>query len=193
MVLFFVIINAGQEYYYKEVLWMNEERRKIYISALINFLVGIVLGIILFYGQQKVDRGDLTAIYEYDKTVSTTDFFRLSWLNLLWLITIFFARILMPIWFFHPVFFVRGTISSFSMLYIVTLFGKVEAVASLIPQCFSILPLLLYFSVETVLKFKNSCELSTLKRGEIAKLFVFSMIAGATEVLLFEFFCNYLL
>lgn len=175
---------------------MSERRKVLYISAVINFMTGVILGIILFYGQLKSGNEEVRAVYEYEKTISLSDFFRLSWLNIIWMLSIFFARSVMPSGFFHPVVCVRGIISSFSMIYILTLFGVREAVASFFPQCVSILPLLLYFSVEMVEKnresIKNGYETCSLKRHEIATIFVLSILAGAVEVLFFGFFCRYL-
>lgn len=175
---------------------MNSERKVLYISAAVNFAIGIVLGIILFYGQLKSSGDDIGVIYEYDKTSSLSDFFRLTWLNILWMLSAFFARCILPLGFFHPVLAIRGCISSFSILYILSLFGIKEAAASLLPPCVSFLPLLLFFSVETVVKsrenIKNSYEASALKRYEIASIFVLGMLSAAAEVLVFRLFCNYL-
>lgn len=175
---------------------MNSERKALYISVAINFIIGIVLGIILFYGQLKSTGEEIDALYEYDKTSSLSDFIRLSWLNILWMLSIFFARCILPLGFFHPIVAIRGCISSFSILYILTLFGIREAAASILPQCFSFLPLLLFFSVETVIRYRdnlqNGYEPCSLKRQEIASIFVFGMLSAAIEVLVFRLFCNYL-
>ncbi len=174
---------------------MSEKRKMLYISAAINFIAGIVLGIILFYGQLK-SMGGIEKIYEYDKTASLADFFRLSWLNMIWLITAFFARCILPPGIFHPIVAVRGMISSFSALYILKAFGIMEVAATLVPQAFSVLPLILYFSVETVERYqanvKEDVEPCSLKRNEVAKLFALSVLSGASEVLIFKVFCNYL-
>ncbi len=175
---------------------MNEKRKVLYISAIINFVTGVVFGIILFYGQLKSAGGEIKTVYEYETTISLSDFFRLSWLNVLWMISIFFARSVMPSRFFHPVVCVRGAISSFSMIYMLSQFGIREAVVSIFPQCVSILPLLLYFSVETAEKYRDSMqngyEPCSLKRHEIASIFILSMLAGAVEVFFFGLFCRYL-
>lgn len=175
---------------------MREKRKVLYISAIINFVTGVVLGIILFYGQLKSTKGEISAVYEYETAISLSDFFRLSWLNVLWMISVFFARCIMPSKFFHPVVCVRGMVSSFSMLYILSLFGIREAIGTTLPQCVSILPLLLYFSVETAEKYRDSMqsgyEPCSLKRHEIVAIFILSMLAGAIEVLFFGFFCRYL-
>lgn len=176
---------------------MNNERRMLYISVAINFVIGIVIGIILFYGQMRSQSSLLQDGYDYDKSATFTDFFRLSWLNTLWLISIFFAHCILPVSVVHPIIAVRGCVSAFSILYILTLFGVREAVASVIPQCFSVLPLLAVFSVENIIRYrknlKNGYEPCSMKRHEIASIFIFSVLAGAAEVLIFRFFCMYLL
>ena len=173
---------------------MDQERKAAYIAAVINFITGIIFGIILFYGQLKSGNDEIRVVYEYEKTVSLADFLRLSWMNVIWLISVFFARCIAPSGFFHPVVCVRGIVSSFSMLYILALFGFREAVSSILPQCVSILPLLLNFSVETAQKHKknaqNGYEVCLLKRREIAAIFILSMLAGAVEVLFFRIFCK---
>ncbi|MBQ3022190.1 MAG: hypothetical protein IJD91_02535 [Clostridia bacterium] len=175
---------------------MNDERKTLYISAAINFVIGIVLGTVLFYGQIKGTGTEIVSVYEYDKTTSLSDFFRLSWLNILWMLSVFFARCILPLGFIHPIITVRGLISSFSMLYILSVFGVREAVASIFPQCVSVLPLLLYFSVETVTKYRenlrNGNEPCCLRRHEIASIFVWSMLSGVAEVFVFRILCKYL-
>lgn len=175
---------------------MNNERKILYISVAINFIVGIIIGIILFYGQMRTNSALLENGYSYDKSATLTDFFRLSWLNILWLLSIFIAHSILPIRVIHPIIAVRGCVSAFSILYILTGFGIREAAASVIPQCFSVLPLLAAFSVETVVKhrenIKNGYEPCSIKRHEAAAIFIFSMLAGGAEVLIFQFLCTYL-
>ena len=175
---------------------MNDESRVLYISAAVNFVVGIVIGIILFYGQLKSAGNEISPIYEYDKNVSFADFFRLLWINILWMLSVFFARCILPVGVFHPIVTIRGLISSFSFLYIFSAFGIREASTSVIPQCFSALPLIYFFSVKTVTKYRynvqNGFEPCSLKRYEIAEVFMWSVLSAATEVLFFRFFGNIL-
>ena len=175
---------------------MNNERKILYISAGINFIVGIVVGTILFYGQMRSDPSLSENIYVYDKSATLSDFLRLSWLNLIWVFSVVIARSIFPVRIVHPVLVVRGCISSFSILYILSSFGIKEAGASVIPQCLSVLPLLTAFSVETALKhrenIKNGFETFSVKRYEIAAVFVFSLLSAGIEVLVFRIFCTYL-
>ena len=175
---------------------MSEKRRILYLSATVNFIFGIVIGIILFYGQLKSADNEVLSVCKYDKNATLADFLRLSWLNIVWLLSVFFARCILPVGAFHPIVAIRGTISSFSILYILTLFGIREAATTIVPQCFSVLPLLLFFSVETVEKHRNNIqnglEPCSLKRNEIATIFVLGILAAASEVLIFRVFCKYL-
>ena len=175
---------------------MKKDYKPLYISVAINFLVGAVIGIILFYGQVKNAGEEINVIMEYNKEATLSDFFRLSWENALWLVALFFARSILPVAFLHPIVALRGTVSSFSALYILTAFGVREMMVSLFPQCVSILPILAFFSVEAVLKYKNNVqnghEPCSLRRYEVASMLVMSVVASAVEVLFFAFFCKYL-
>lgn len=175
---------------------MNSERKMLYISAFVSFVAGIILGIILFYGQLRADSAVSENMYVYDKTATLTDFFRISWNNILWLFSIFIAHSILPVGFFQPIISVRGCVSAFSVLYILNFFGIKEAVASAIPQCFCMLPMLIMFSVENVMRYRENVkrgrEPFSLKRYETASFFVFSTLAGGAEVLMFRFLCTYL-
>ena len=157
---------------------MNNERRILYISVAANFIIGIIIGIILFYGQMRIEPAVLEGGYTYDKSATLADFFRLSWLNTIWLLSIFLAHCILPLRMVHPIIAVRGCVSSFSILYILTLLGIKEAVAAVIPQCLSVLPMLAIFSVETTVKYreniKNGYSPCSFKRYEIVSIFMFS-------------------
>lgn len=175
---------------------MNNERKILYISAGINFIVGIVVGTILFYGQMRVDPSLGETVYAYDKSATLADFLRLSWINLVWIFSIFIVHSIFPVRIVNPVVVVRGCVSSFSVLYILTYFGVKEAAAAVIPQCLSILPLLGAFSVETALRhrenIKSGVQNFSVKRYEVATIFVFSILTAGIEVLIFRLFCSYL-
>ncbi len=175
---------------------MNNERKILYISVGINFIVGIIVGIILFYGQMRAEPSLSENAYAYDKAATLADFLRISWLNFVWMFSVFIAHSILPMRMVHPVIVVRGLVSSFSILYILNSFGIKEAIASVIPQCLSVLPLLGAFSVETVLKhrenMKNGVEAFSVKKYEIAAIFVFCLLSAGIEVLTFRLFCSYL-
>ena len=174
---------------------MNDERRILYICTAVNFVVGVIVGILLFYGQLKSNSDVFGEAYSYDTAVQLTDFFRVSWLNILWLFSIFIAHNMLPVSAIHPIIFVRGCASSFSMMYILNFVGVREAVASVLPQCVSVLPLLAMFSVNVVVKRRenlhNGEEPFSMKRSDAVKLFAYSAAAGAIETLVFRFFCLY--
>lgn len=175
---------------------MNNERKILYISAGINFVVGIIVGTILFYGQVRVDPSLGENVYAYDKSATIADFMRLSWLNLVWIFSVLIAHSIFPARMVHPVVIVRGCVNSFSVFYILTCFGIKEAIASVIPQCLSVLPLLGIFSVEAALKhrenIKSGVQNFSVKRYEVAAIFIFSILAAGVEVLTFRLFCSYL-
>ena len=175
---------------------MKSEHKTLYISVAINFMVGAIIGIILFYGQGKSTAEGAETLLEYNKEADLADFFRLAWVNMLWLLSAFFARTILPVGFLHPVVAIRGTVSTFSALYILSEFGTREMSASLLPQCVSILPLLFFFSVGTVIKYrdniKNGYEPCSLKRCEMVKIMALSIVSSAVEVAIFAVFCKYL-
>ena len=175
---------------------MNSERKMLYISASVSFVVGIVLGIILFYGQLRAETSVSENAYVYDKTATLTDFFRISWNNILWLFSIFVAHSIFPVSFFQPIVSVRGCVSAFSVLYILSFFGIKEAVASAVPQCLCMIPMIIMFSVENVIRCRENVrsgrEMFSLKRYEAASIFVFSALAGGAEIVFFRFLCIYL-
>ena len=172
---------------------MNNERKILYISVSINFLLGCMAGIVLFYGQVRHFQPFPEKGYTYTTVVSAGDFFRLCWLNLMWIFSVLLSRIILPARVFHPVVTVRGCVTSFSVLYILSCFGIREAVAAIIPQCVSVLPFLLLFSVLVATKqgqnTKNGKEPNNFKRTEIALIFLFSTVTAAVEVFIFRIFC----
>ena len=170
---------------------MNREQKLIYISVGINFLVGIIIGMVLFYGQIRTDLSVFDEINVKSGVISFGDFLHVSWLNLLWLIFIFLFHNLLPMPFIHPVMMLRGCCTSFCVMYILTFMGIKEAVAAVLPQCFSILPIMIIFSVKVAEKRKNiikSCsEPFTFNRGEALLTIVISMMAGGLEVIFYRF------
>lgn len=172
---------------------MNSERKMLYISVGINFVVGVILGAVLFYGQLRSNPGVFETEYIYSKDVMIADFFRVAWLNILWLFSIFIAHNMISVAAMHPIVAIRGCAGSFSMLYILHFLGIKEAAASVLPQCLSILPLIAVFSVETVMKrrelVQSGFEPFSMRRSDVAGIFVFSLLAAGAEVLFFRFFC----
>ncbi len=169
---------------------MNREQKLIYISVGINFLVGIIIGMVLFYGQIRTDISVFDEMSVVSNVISFGEFLHVSWLNLLWLIFIFLFHNLLPMPLIHPVMMLRGCCSSFCIMYILTFMGIKEAVAAVLPQCFSILPIMMLFSVKVVVKRKNIIENGgepfTFKRSEALLTIGISLIAGALEVIFYS-------
>ncbi len=171
---------------------MSNERKMLYVSAGINFIIGIIAGIILFCGQMRNGASVTQSIYEFDKAVSVTDFVRMTWINLIWMFSIVAARSMLNAKLVHPVLVVRGCVNSFSLLYILSVFGIKEALSAILPQCFSVLPMLMIFSAEIAVKHSDSDRGSSIRKSTVAAILLFSAISSGVEVLLFKAFCVYL-
>lgn len=169
---------------------MNREQKLIYISVGINFLVGIIIGMVLFYGQIRTDISVFDEVNVTGGVISFGEFLHVSWLDLLWLIFIFLFHNLLPMPFIHPVMMLRGCCTSFCVMYILTFMGTKEAMAAVIPQCFSILPIMILFSVKVVGKRKNIIENGgepfTFSRSEALLTVLISLIAGGLEVIFYR-------
>ena len=175
------------------VINLTQERKKLCLFTAINFILGIIMGIVLFYGQQRSNSKVFEGNFEYSTVLEIMDFFRLSWINLLWLFSIFIARNILPVSSMHPIMLLRGCMSSFSLMYIFTYIGVKEGIMSAMPQCFSILPLLMFFSVEITRKQRVSLETGgnavTLKKGELFLMLFGAGLAGGIEMVLFRLLC----
>ncbi|MBQ8808218.1 MAG: hypothetical protein IJZ81_02800 [Clostridia bacterium] len=172
---------------------VNSERKILYMSAAVNFIVGTVIGMILFYGQMNSNPQIFSEGYIYDKGTGVIDFLRITWLNLMWIFSVFIARNILPLPIMHPVVAIRGCAGAFSAMYIFNCIGIKEAVASVLPQCFSVLPFIIIYSVETAINRKNlpfgETGSFTVKRSQAGAIFLFSFITAGLEVLFFRFFC----
>lgn len=174
---------------------MSNERKMLYMSVIINFVIGIVVGIILFFGQIR-SQGPLPEnIYSYDTVISAADFLRVAWVNLVWMFTTLAAQGILRIRFIHPIMIVRGCVASFTVLYTLYLFGIRESAASVIPQCLTTIPLLMFFSAESM-SGKNLRESGVsgilIKKSEAALMTVLSIVSAGAEVIIFRLFCTYL-
>lgn len=169
---------------------MSNERKILYIWVGISFAVGVILGILLFYGQMRSNSAVFESEYIYNTNVKLGDFFRVSYLNMLWVFSIFIAHNILPVSVVHPIIAVRGCAGAFSTMYILTFAGVREAVVSVIPQCLSILPVLALFCVEIVMRrrenIKRGAEPFSLRRRDIVAIFAVCVFAGALETLFFR-------
>ncbi len=174
---------------------MSNERKMLYMSVIINFVIGVVVGIILFFGQIRSGGALPENIYDYDTIISVADFFRVAWVNLIWMFTTLAAQGMLRVRFIHPIMIVRGCVTSFTVLYTIYLFGIRESLASVIPQCLTSIPLLMFFSAESV-SGKNLRESGmsgiVIKKSEAALMTVLSIVSAGAEVIIFRLFCTYL-
>ena len=152
------------------------------------------MGIVLFYGQMKHDSSIFGAEYSYDSTVEIIDFFRVWWLNTMWLFSAFLAQAFLRVAPIHIIVAVRGCASSYGSMYLINYIGVKEAVISVLPQCISILPLLIWYSVNCGMKrISNENEGVFMKRGDGVRIFLLSMFSAGIETLCFMVLCRYLL
>lgn len=171
---------------------MSNERKILYVSAGINFVIGIIAGIILFCGQMRNDTSVTGNIYEFDTVVSATDFFRMTWINLIWMFSIVAARNMLRAKLIHPVLLIRGCVNSFSLLYILGCFGMKEALSAILPQCFSVLPMIMVFSAELAVKHSDRDGGDYIRKSTFVAILLLSAVSSGVEVLLFRVFCAYL-
>lgn len=174
---------------------MSNERKMLYMSVIINFVIGVVVGIILFFGQIRSGGALPQDIYDYDTVISAADFFRVAWVNLIWMFTTLAAQGILRVRFIHPIMIVRGCVASFTVLYTLYLFGIRESAVSIIPQCLTAIPLLMFFSAESV-SGKNTRESGIsgilIKKSQAAIMTVLSIVSAGAEVIIFRLFCTYL-
>lgn len=174
---------------------MNNERKILYLSVVINFVIGIILGIVLFFGQLRSGENIGQNVYEYNTTVSITDLFRMVWTCVLWLLSVIISYGILRTKHIHPVIVLRGCINAFAVLYVLYLFGLKAAAAAFLPQCFTVLPMLLMFSAETVYIQKKrenpGCGI-VFKKSDIAVIIAMSVLSSGVEILIFKAFCTYL-
>lgn len=172
---------------------MSNERKILYIWVGISFAVGVILGILLFYGQMRSNSAVFESEYTYNTNVKIGDFFRVSYLNMLWIFSIFIAHNILPVSVVHPIIAVRGCAGAFSMMYILTFAGVREAIVSVLPQCISILPVIAIFCVEMVMRrrenIKRGAEPFSLRRRDIMAVFALAAFAGAVETIVFRLLC----
>lgn len=173
---------------------MNNERKILYMSAIINLVIGVSVGIVLFFGQLRSGNSLPENIYDYEKNISVSDFLTALWINALWLFSIPLAYGLLRVRLIHPVVIVRGAVTSFTVLYTLQIFGFREASASVIPQCLCVLPMLIMFSAETASSRKGGERGADIivRKSEIFGIIALSIVSAGIEVLVFNLFCTYL-
>lgn len=152
-----------------------------------------MVGIILFYGQRHSGWDVQSNEYTYVTTVEIADFFRASWLDMMWIFSAFIIHNILPLVYIYPIVVIRGCCNSFCAMYLFQFVGIKEGIASIISQCFSILPILMYMCIRFVEKRRRKNlsmgEALCLSRTDTLFVFALSLFAGAVETLLFRFFC----
>lgn len=151
------------------------------------------MGIVLFYGQIRNNPSVFNAEYSYDKTVEIIDFLRAWWLNIMWMFSVFIAQGVFRSAIFHIIVAVRGCASAYGSMYIINYLGIKESVISVLPQCMTILPLLIWFSVSCAEKRitdeQNGREGLFMKKSDGIKIFLLSMLFAGAETGIFAFLC----
>ena len=165
----------------------SKPRNKIFLCTFINFIIGAIIGTILFYSQLKL-KSDTKTVPVFTDKITMLDALRLFYANLLWLISIFISYRLVPLVFFQPIMISRGAVSTFSVLYVMNSYGVLWAAMVIIPQCFSILPIMSFFFYQLAEKCKNSVLSGSefyIKRKDILFTIMLSIVATIVESVMF--------
>ncbi len=108
----------------------------------------------------------------------------------MWMLSVLLGHSVMCAAPIHVIIGLRGAVNSFSALFMLEFFGVKESAVAVIPQCLSVLPMLMIFSGFYVEKRKNGItegkEFLVLTRKETASIFGFSLIAALLEAVIFR-------
>ena len=63
---------------------VSAERKKLCLYVGINFVIGVIIGILLFFAHMRSNPIIHPEEYSYDKTVGIIDVIRVWWMNLMW-------------------------------------------------------------------------------------------------------------
>ena len=165
-------------------------KRRVYIYIAVNFMLGAMLGIVLFYAQQK-NEGNIMDNQSVllKKNIGAIDFLQLAWLNLLWLTAIPVSRLIAPHKGAHPIMLARGAICTFSVCCLLKYTAVLKAAAAVIPQCFSIFPAMAAVSGLCTQKNENGKKTSeAITRRELILMAVLSLMSAGVETLLYTAF-----
>lgn len=161
------------------------------LCAAIYFTLGTAAGIVLFYGTG--------AAAEFSAKLSPVTpilFARLVWNDILWLLSVYMAGIMFPFYGAHPVLAVRGVVNGYSLSCMLKSSGVKYAAAAAIPQCLSILPMLLVLSAHTHVRRKYLTEQnkdpSVMRKSETLTIFAYAISTAAVETLFYTLFCKIL-
>ena len=165
--------------------------KKAYILISVNFLIGVVLGIVLYYGQKKSGiENNAEELLMLENNLKITDVLRLMRVNLMWFLSIYVASIISPFIFIQPAVLLRGAVNSFCGVYIMQACGIKEAACLILPQCFTTLPVMAMFSVMNIEKQKRiGSEVNkreAISKREIVVMILFAALCAIFETLLFK-------
>ena len=165
-------------------------KRRVYIYIAANFMLGAMLGIILFYAQQKSEgyiMDNQSVLLK--ENIGAIDFLQLAWLNLLWLTAIPVSRLFAPHRGTHPIMLARGAICTFSVCCLLKYGTILKAAAAVIPQCFSMFPAMTTVSGLYTLKNENGKKYSeAITRRELLLMMVLALLSAGAETLLYTAF-----
>ena len=123
------------------------------VVTLGNYALGGVTGIVLFYAQLRGAGFDLSQQNEFVPAISIENFLKTAWTNMLWIFSIFLFHSITPCTFAQPISMARGVTDTFCVMYLLSTFGIKAALASALPQCFSILPAMVIFT-QSIISYK---------------------------------------
>lgn len=176
---------------------LNDERKKLCLYTGLNFLAGIIIGTVLFYAHMRSNPQPVSGEYTYTTDLTFIDILRVWWLNIMWLFSAFIAHTILPARPLHIIVGIRASVSSFSALYLMETFGIKELTVSLLPQCISILPVLMCFSVICVEKRRKRLEEGKepfgMSRSEAGLIFLNGALSAVLESIAFMILSRILL
>ncbi len=175
---------------------MTSERKKLYLYAGVNLVIGVLIGIVLFYGQQKNEPSFFQQEYSYSTEINLFDVLRTWWMNIIWMLAVILAQGVLSAAYVHIILAVRGCVSSFTVMYMLKYIGLREVFASVLPQCFSSIVLIWWFSVMVIEKRRilmgEQRHTFSLKRSQILWMFFIALAAAMLEAAFFRILCTLL-
>lgn len=175
---------------------INSSDQKKIIITMVNYGVGAVTGIVLFYAQIRGVGIDFSENAQFVPSLSVESFIKTAWTNMLWIFSIFLFHSITSCANAQPVMAVRGMVDTFCVMYLLSSSGVKVAMASALPQCFSILPVLVFFTLSILKRRKNAVlsgrEPCTIKRRDAALFFTISLLAACVEAVFFKLICTIL-
>ncbi len=172
---------------------INSLDRKKLVITLVNYALGAVIGIVLFYAQMRGTGFDFSEDLEFVPSLSVESFLKTAWTNMLWIFSVFLFHSITSCVSAQPVMVARGVVDTFCAMYLLSSFGIKVTLASALPQCFSILPVMTLFTLGILKRRKNAVlsgrEPCTIKRRDAALFFVISILSASVEAVFFKLIC----